>query len=215
MPYIQAASRSGDVIFLSALRGATLQHLVSTDGGRAFTGVTPFPNGSYTMAHWAADGQIQALVATPNEGIALWRSDDGSDWNRIGTVEGLDGARTLHPLHLSSSSDALIADTLSHHWCKLQLVRSTDGGLTWENIDVFGELPIEASEQRFINSSWCQRAGATATAGWMAIQSDDPVWMSRDGVDWYSIDGGDPDLSSDFHPVLVYTDQGWAQPPAE
>jgi hypothetical protein len=213
MPYIQAASRSGDVIFLSALRGATLQHLVSTDAGRTFTGVTPFPNGTYTMAHWAADGQIQALVATPNQGFALWRSDDGSDWNRIGTVEGLDSAPTSQPLLLSSSSDALIADT-GWRTCDVQLVRSTDGGLTWENIDVFGELPIHYTETRFIlTPNPCAQYSA-ATAGWMLIQSNDLVWVSRDGVDWYTIDG-DLEQFSDFHLVLVYTDQGWPQPPAE
>ncbi len=33
-------------------------------------------------------------------------------------------------------------------------------------------------------------------------------------INWYTIDG-DLEQFSDFHLVLVYTDEGWAQPPAE
>ena len=194
-------TRLDDTIFMTATSAS--RYLVSTDRGRTFTEITPFPDQSQVTAHWSTDERIGALVAESEGQLRLWATENGHDWERIGEVAGAPHGELV----VSSSQGVLIAAQPPSHTCELSVVRSVDGGLTWREVDVAGGLPL------YHPAPLVRGCSVGVAANWFLLQSNDDVWTSRNGIDWWAIRevnvGG---YTSDFG-ERPCTNRGCAVPP--
>ncbi len=216
---INGISRVDDVLFMTANRSSHFMQLVSTDRGRTFTEIAPFPADGFASAHWSTDRELQAFVTTRTGLVSLWRSSNGLSWELVGAVTLPDHwAEQLYPefpqVIVNWSPEALIAG-LSERRCEASVAVSTDGGLSWELVDVNRELAIEPTPSYCVTGS---------SQGWFLFQAIDldgfesGAWVTQDGLDWYSIDGWiNTSLGGNRQPASIRTNDynRYAVPPVE
>jgi hypothetical protein len=201
----ESITRFDDTIYMTATSVLlNNMHLVSTDGGRTFAEITPFPDDSYVAAHWSADGEIGVFVAEPaEEHLTLWKTHNGQDWDRIGDVSGA----PQDVLTVSSSQGVLLARQPYAQECDTPLIRSVDGGLTWKQIDVAGGLPLDHPAP-LVQGCWVGTAD-----DWFLLQNNDDVWTSHNGIDWYAIH--DVNIGYGMFGDRPCTSRGCAMPPSD
>jgi hypothetical protein len=186
-PHLLVA-REGRVVFLASNPdppgGRAARSFVSTDEGRTFAQLDVFPPETTFVLPWSAGDGLSALVSGPDLPPELWRSPDGSAWERIGPPQGLD--ITLGPDHLfslgvtvSASPDAVLIGGQS---CDGSVFRSTDGGRTWEHLDVAATVPLYEDRGFDYRKGDCHRVASTGE--WLAVEGNYRVWATRDGIAW-------------------------------
>jgi photosystem II stability/assembly factor-like uncharacterized protein len=106
----------------------------STDGGRNYVSVAAPVDDTVTFFAVVAHPKTGGMLAGGNGNTLLRSSDDGAHWVR---TEGV--SRNIGGFHLHSDG-TLLALTIDEG-----VLRSTDGGQTWTNTDVPGDVGLAAA----------------------------------------------------------------------
>lgn len=200
---------AADVIMMPGYRGGELYFsrgdavvvvvygglLVSSDGGRTLVPVdlsSVRGSGEVSWAWSTSDGFfliVDELVFDREDGAMqhqeLWWSTDGFDWSLRGEVDGLPSLAptqtdTVWDTHkVLASDDGLVAPPgFGTAFEDFGWHRSEDGGFTWTKLEAGTPFGLRAALR--VEDGWLIGADQ--------MPSGTTVWVSRNGVEWYSLD---------------------------
>ena len=175
----------------SLIVGGDLGLFRSVDGGANWATLTAGLNGA-RVNDVCADGAGRWFGASAGQGV--FRSVDQANWSEVNT--GI----TAHTIHrLVVTRDGVIIAGLFGGG----IVRSTDGGATWEQSSLTGRVMFALAE-----SPWGDLfAGDYTISGGV---SDGHAWRSRDaGATWQMIDSGIPSAAMVSGFAFGATGQVW------